>query len=290
MRMVIPWRLAVDARFAAALLVWAGAATSGWAQDAGIFREHHAWGRFSPESWVRVRKQTEEFDEAGRLKTVSTTETKTSLVAVDDFGCTLRVEVAVDVAGKRFAAQPRMVRIGYYGESDGDLATMRMIGNETLEIGGNKVPCMVLEASVNGSNEKSVSTISYCESVSPFVLKRQTVVTDSSGQQVRRQTAVDTLAVDMPYKVLTELKTVAYLRTSEKHVQGSSHTLEVYCLEIPGGVVTHSSKEFDAAGHLLRRSTLELIDYASVVDQPTADPDSRLRHRVRRPLLPFRAK
>jgi hypothetical protein len=290
MRMVTPRRLAVDARFVATLLVLAGTATSIQAQDAGILREHHAWGRFSPESWVRVRKLTEEFDDAGRLKSVSTTETKTSLVAVDDFGCTLRVEVAVDVAGKRFAAQPRMVRVGYYGESDGDLATLRGTGSEMLDIGGNKVPCVVLEAAVNGNNEKSVSTISYCESVSPFVLRRQTVVTDTSGQQVHRQTAVETLAVDMPYKVLTELKTVAYLRTSERHSQGSSHTIEVYCLEIPGGVVAHSSKEFDTAGQLLRRSTLELIDYASINGLPAADPDSPLRHRVRRPLLPLRSK
>jgi hypothetical protein len=94
----------------------------------------------------------------------------------------------------------------------------------------------------------------------------------------------------MPYKVLTELKTVAYLRTSEKHSQGSGHTIEGYCLEIPGGVVAHSSKEFDAAGQLLRRSTLELIDYATINGQPATEPDSPLRHRVRRPLLPLRSK
>jgi hypothetical protein len=31
--------------------------------------------------------------------------------------------------------------------------------------------------------------------------------------------------------------------------------------DVPGGVVSHSSKEVDKNGRLLRRSTLELVDY-----------------------------
>jgi len=283
-------RNAVDPRYAGLILLWAAAPGSVWAQTTAISPQHHAWGRFVPGSWTMVRKLTEDFDEAGRLKTASTTETKTSLVAVDELGCTLRVEVTVDVAGKRFAAQPRSVRVGFGGESNGERAVTRKVGTETLEIAGARAACTVLEATIDGVDEKIVSKISYCETVPPFVLKRETLTTSKDGSEVRRRTVVDTLAAEMPYKVLAEMKTVAFLRTSEMHAQGTSYTLEVYCPDVPGGVVAHSSKESDEAGRIVRRSTLELIDYAVVDEQQAQSSKAPLRYRVRRPVLPFWSK
>jgi hypothetical protein len=42
---------------------------------------------------------------------------------------------------------------------------------------------------------------------------------------------------------------------------------------VPGGIVAHSSKELDADGHLIRRSTLEVVDYG-------LEPDRRIFPRL----------
>ncbi len=103
-------------------VVAASPAAGGWGADAQrvtIPREHHAWARFTPGSWSKVRKWTEDLDEQGKVKSASTTETKTTLIGIDESGCTLQLEVTVEVAGKRFVAQPRQVRVGFDGGTNG---------------------------------------------------------------------------------------------------------------------------------------------------------------------------
>jgi len=258
-------RLAWSLLAVAIALVVAGD-TPAEAQVACIPRQHHAWGRFHPGSWAQVRKISEEFDEQGKLTSVSTTETKTTLVEVRNTGCTLRVEVTVEVGGRRVTAQPRMVVLGYMGQGSGERAIIRTRGTKTLTVGGKSIPCQVLEVTINRSAEKTLSTFYYSDSQPPFVLKRQTRSTDPEGNVEHSRTSMDVIAVDMPYRVLAEVKTVAFLRTVKTHPGGSIHTLEVYCADVPGGVVAHSSKELDAKGRIIRRNTLELVDYG-VVDR-----------------------
>ena len=54
-------------------------------------------------------------------------------------------------------------------------------------------------------------------------------------------------------------------------------TVEVHCDSVPGGVVSHSSGDTDANGKTIRRSTLELIDYAIGGHPATADPVTKRR-------------
>lgn len=242
------------------------AAQSANAQRPLIPREHHAWGRFNPGSWTQVRKLTEEFDERGVLKSVSTTETKTTLIEVSDRSYTLQLEVTVEVAGKRIVAQPRAVCLGYYGETNGQRVVVRRVGDDDLLVGGKRVQCKILESAINGGDEKIVSKIYYCDSTAPFVLKRDTRSTDPEGETTHLHTQVDVIAAEMPHRVVAEIKTAAHVRTVKKHAKGSTYTLEVHCDDVPGGVVSHASKELDDSGRLVRRSTLELLDYG-VVDR-----------------------
>lgn len=245
---------------AIALLV----ASVGVAQTVTIPRDRHAWGRFVPGSWTKVGKVTEEFNAEGQATNVSTTETTTTLVAVDDRGFTLQYDVAVELAGKRFAAQPKTVRLGYLGEGAGEAWSLRKIATDALDLGGRKTPCDVLEAIVGDGASRIVSLIYYSERVAPYVLKRETKSLGSTPEQPpRQQTVVEVMAVDMPYRVLGEIKTVAYVRTIQRTAKGSTVTVEVCCPEVPGGVVAHTSKECDDVGQTLRRSTLELRDYGT---------------------------
>ena len=254
------------------------------AQTIVIPREHHAWGRFMPGAWTKVRKWMEELDEKGNVKSASTTETKTTLVGVDETGCTLQLEVTVEVAGKRFVAQPRQVRVEFDGGNASNRAGLRKVGEKAWDLGGKPIKCATLEATVTSDDTRVASRLEYCDSVPPFVLRRETVTTNADGKQVLEQTTMEVIAVEMPQKVLTELKSGAHIRTVQKQKNGSTFTLEVVCLEVPGGVVSHTSKDSDAAGKLVRRSTLELLDYGVAGPAETAPRSGGVfRHsRVRR--------
>jgi len=206
---------------------------------------------------------TEEFDERGDLKSVSTIETKTTLTRVTNTGCTLRLDVTVEVAGKRITAQPRDVFLGYLGQANGETAVVKRVGSEVLDVGGKSVSCEVFEVTINGADESTVSTMYHSRSLPPFVLKRVTKATAPKGNAPHHQTLVDVVAVEMPHRVLAEIKTAAHIRTVKKHAKGSTYTLEVFCVDVPGGVVSHTSKDLDEAGRLIRRSTLELLEYGA---------------------------
>lgn len=245
--------------------------------------EHHAWARFTPGSWSKVRKWMEELDDQGRVKSANVTETKTTLIAVDDAGCTLQVEVTVEIAGKRFVAQPRQVRVGYDGGTNGGRADFRKTGETTLEIAGRTIRCAILESTLADGDTRTSSRLHYSDAVPPYVLRRETVTTSADGKQIIDQTTVDALAVEMPQKVLTELQSGAHMRTVRKQANATAFTLEVICWNVPGGLVSHTSKEMDASGKLIRRSTLELLDYGVGAPTETARRGFFFQHsRLRR--------
>jgi hypothetical protein len=231
------------------------------AQTVSIPREHHAWGRFEPGSWVQIRKLTEEMDDQGNAKCLSTTESKTTLTKVAQVDCTVQLEVTVVVARKRFAGHPRVLQLGFNGETNGRRAEVKKVGTDSIQVGTESVPCHLLEATVDGESAKQVSTIHYSPSVAPYILRRETRTIDAEGNASPYVTTVDTIAAGMPYQVQGVLRTVSFVRTVENRAKGSTYTLEVYCPDIPGGVVAHTSKELDETGRVIRRTTLELIAY-----------------------------
>ena len=235
-----------------------------------------------------MRKRSEKFDAKGNVQSTSTTETKTVLVEVDENSCTVQLEVTIEVAGKRFTAQPRLVRLGLYGEINGERAVVRKLRSEAMDAGGTSVQCDVLEATIRSEERQVVSTIWYCQTVPPFILKRATKSTDEEGNLVHREAHEALIAVDMPYQVVAETKSAAYFRIVEKHAAGSTATREIRCVDVPGGVVAHWSKESDEAGRVIRQSTLELIEYGFEA-KPQLLPRRRLffRHkRTRRSTTP----
>ena len=72
----------------------------------------------------------------------------------------------------------------------------------------------------------------------------------------------------MPLKVQGEARNGIYVKTIHKNPNGAVTTLATVVPEVPGGVVSNSSKEVDKNGRLVRRSTLELIDFN---DDPDKD-------------------
>jgi hypothetical protein len=104
----------------------------------------------------------------------------------------------------------------------------------------------------------------------------------------RNSSLVEVVALDLPQRVRGELKQASYIKTTHKLPQSLRVTLEVHCDDVPGGVAAHWSSETDAAGRVLRRSTLELIDYGVAAPPGQAPPGqaqpAALPAVIRRPL------
>ncbi len=94
----------------------AAVCASGMAQETGITARLHPWGRFDPGAWKLVRVVTETLDEHGQVVSTNSADTKTTLVDIDDDGVTLEIQTCMEVAGKRFQAEPQTVKQGFHGE------------------------------------------------------------------------------------------------------------------------------------------------------------------------------
>lgn len=240
----------------------------GYAQESGLTAKMHPWGQFDPGTWKMVRVITETLDEQGQVSSTSITDTKTTLVDIDNTGVTLDIQACMEVAGKRFEAESQTVKQGFHGEIISPNIKLKDSTNGEVAIDGQKIPCKVQQLENATPNAKTSVTIYYSTCVAPYILKRQSIVTDSEGKKVLGETNVEVIALSMPLKVQGEAKNGIYIKTVHKNPNGSVTTLATVVPEVPGGVVGNSSKEVDKNGRLVRRSTLELIDYN---DDPDKD-------------------
>ena len=169
-------------------------------------------------------------------------------------------------------------------EVKGQTITREDLGPSEVEINGNKYPTVQQRIVINGEATKSVSRLQYCRESPPYFLKRTTDVTDTETMARSSHSVVEVVALEMPEKVLTEIKPSSRVRTVVDYANGERQvTLEVHCQDVPGNVVSHTSKHLDEDGRVKQRSTLELVDYEI---KPVA---SKSRAPVRR-LLPKRRR
>jgi hypothetical protein len=269
-------RIGPAARLLPLLLVLASQAA---AQETTFPREHHPWGSFPVGSWKRLLTTSETLDDKGQVANITRTETRTILTAVDDAAYSLRSEVIIDVAGRRLAVNPQVAKHGYYGEPAGRPVTIKPLGEAPVTIDGRAIECEVRQVAVETEGGKLMSTLHYTSLVAPFVLRRESTL-EGVPEEKRTSSLVEVVALDLPQRVRGELKPAMYVKTTQKQPQGTKITLEVHCEDVPGGVVAHWASETDSAGKVIRRSTLELVDYGLpiVMGQPT--PILRRPHRT----------
>jgi hypothetical protein len=253
------------------------------AQSALTPRDLHVWGRFDPGTWKRVRIVTETLNEKGAVVDTTTTETKTTLVRADAGRLTLRIEATVEVAGRRFESPPQTVEYGYYGEPPGQRSEAKFVGSEQLTIDGRQVPCEIRQVVATSADQKQVTRMYLSNDVEPFVLKRETTTVKQDGKTDSNQsTQVEVIALDMPYRVLRDIKSASYERTIQETPRGTNITLDVTCVDVPGGIVARTSKEMNSKGQLIRRSTLELVDYRVVDNDDDGSITTMTRRQARR--------
>ncbi|MBN2580060.1 MAG: hypothetical protein JXB10_13810 [Pirellulales bacterium] len=222
----------------------------------------HPWGDFQPGAWKVVQLTTENYNDQGALVSANLCDSKTVLAKRDNDSLTLEVRVVTEASGQRLKGPLYTIVQGYHGESPVPTLRVKEPVPEVLEIENRKISCFARQVESAGPNGKTVATLHYSPNTTPSLLKRHSVTTDLQGHPLRETTTtVETL--EMPFKFQGTLLSTTHLKTVEKTHQGTTVTLAVFCPKIPGGIVSHSSKELDAGGRLIRRSTLELLDYGA---------------------------
>jgi hypothetical protein len=239
----------------------------GLAQGTPIPAKHHPWGCFRPGAWKLVRELTETLDEHGLVKGTSTTETKTTLMSVDSDGVTLGVEVVVEVAGKRVESAAEIVRQGFHGEPICDDLKVGQQKDGEVTIEGRTIPCKIIQLECPGPTGKTVADVYYTPDVPPYVLKRTSTTSSQASNSEVDNRSFEVVSLDMPCKVMAEIANSADVKEVRKYPKGTITTRAITSTAVPGGIISHRSKEVDNSGRVVRRSILELVGYGLVADQ-----------------------
>ena len=253
--------------------------------EQGLAARHHSWGRFQPGAWKLVRIVTETLDEQGEILSTSTTETKTTLLKVEDDGASLEVEVAVEVAGKQFDGQTQRIKQSFHGEPVAAGLKSKPPTAAQVTVDDQKIDCWLQQIDSTGPQGQTTTKIYYSDSVAPYILKRESTTTAADGATILGETTLNIVALDMPHRIPTGMKNVACVKIVQKHAKGAITTLAMTSKDVPGGVVYHASRETDANGHILRRSTLELVSYGLQVEEERTGLFGRKRPPRRKPPL-----
>ncbi len=269
--------------FSLGLIVLSSSSFSYGAEDEGITKELHPWGRFYNHrgAWKRYRVITETLDAAGQVASTIITEAKTSLEEADEEGVTLRIESIVEIAGKRLSGEPKQVRQGLRGDGTIGKPLIRNVGASHVVIEGQKIPCRVEEAETGGPHGKTVTRTYYSRFLPPYVLQRESKTTGPDGKVVEEHT-FRVLSLDRPCDVVPQIRRAAWVEAVSITPSGSTITRAYISMKVPGGVVCHDTDERDAEGRLVRHSRLVLLDFGLEPEQEEVADFGRVRGRGRR--------
>jgi len=252
------------------------------ADDTPSPREMDVWGRFGAGSWKQTRITSETLDAAGKVVSTTVSQVRTTLTHVDSHRITLRITVTMDSAGRHFDTEPQTVEHGYYGEDTGQTVHVKEVGKTTLKIDGGEYPCQCRETSIESGGTKTVTKLSQSSAQPPYLLRRETHGVDPANPANEHEETAEVIAMDMPLRVVDEIKPVAVERCVQKTAKGTTTTLDMTSVDVPGGIASRTSKEMDAQGHVIRRVSMELIDFHAVEeDQVPEGQRRRLFHRRR---------
>lgn len=252
------------------------------ADENGLLQQAHAWGRFGPGSWRYVQIITENFDKNGRLINSSTTDNVTTLDEVTRDHATLTVEVTVEIAGQRFPSQPQIIKQGYAGENAGQTVSIKPLNPEALVVDGRQIRCETEQIEILGGASKEISLISYAERLTPPILKRKSTMSDVASAKTTQESHSEVYALDRPIRVFDGIKNGYCVKLFQKNEHGVTVTWADHVPDVPGEVVAQSSKKLDVEGHVVRRSTLELVAYGVDGVDFYREPRGRRTYRYKR--------
>jgi len=240
-----------------------------------LWQRLHPWASFPQGSWQVSKIVTQSIDPAGEITTTSVTKTRTTLQESSDDHVTLEIKASVELGGRTVEATPLVLKQGAHGETDGADVKVTPLPNEIVVIEGESFPCRVEQVEIDGRATRTVTTTWYSDDVDPYVLRRETVTTDPSSGRVISETHAHVEKLNRLFPVRDEMRPISVVVVDHRHAGGRTVTETINCVDVPGGVVEHSSDEFDQNDRLIRCSTLKLIKYDAQPVRPTRRPRRR---------------
>ena len=223
-------------------------------------REHHRWARFEPGAWNLARIVIENFNNE-KVDSTSTIEQRTTLLEVDNESVLLRIEAKIEVDGKKFDAPVQTVRQLFTGDNISPTSTyeIKPAGSGTVTIEGQAYPCQVLNIEIADPSGTTTIKCYYAPGVEPYLLRSESKI--NTDEKVSQQSTSETLALDMPFFLGSSLASQTVVQETVSKAKSVERSLVYRSFDVPGATLNRSSKELDQEGHLIRRSTFELLDF-----------------------------
>ncbi len=195
--------------------------------------KHHAWGRFQPGSWVRLRETRLSVGGDGKETIDSTIVSTVRLERVEADGVTLGREVKVGDAEPTVSS----ATLGW-DELPRDVERTTKLGLGEIRIGGKTYICQTHV--VKTSDEPGAVTETkwfYCPDQSPYLLKKIA----RTEAEAKRFVSFEVLELGVPRQVLGQERSAAKFSLIENTAQRSSKGIGYTVDGVPGGLV-----EFEA--------------------------------------------
>jgi hypothetical protein len=221
-------------------------------------REHHAWARFDVQSWKTTKILTDLIDDAGNITSTVRVETTTRLLETELDRYVLAVDSTVQIGEQKVNHSNQKLKRDINTQGEGFAANVE---KNTLKIGEKEFNVDIRVVTLHTKQGKRVSRVSFCKESTPHVLKRTTTYYDKKSTPLYTTTSAVT-EFDVKQDVLGDEKTVCRIVTTHKQNGTTTITDELYCADIPGGIIAQKIIDKNADGQITRRTTLELTNYA----------------------------
>jgi len=242
--------------------------------------KEHAWGRFEPGAWKRVRATTRTYDSDGSVLNTRVQETITRLVGKDANGVQLGMSAWVEVSGRKIDQDELKIDTQFCGARGQQQAKLTDAGTAKVRIDGHDYLCKILVAKITDEANRRVTTTEFytCERTRPQILRTVSRTTKlDDGEEVSTTKIHATSAhVDRNVKLLDGEQSLSTMVFEASYTNGVSQATSeiVSSALVPGEVVSSTTRETDMSGRLLRVTELKLLDY-------DYEPYSRKRRRQR---------
>ncbi|WDI42584.1 hypothetical protein [Bremerella sp. P1] len=252
----------------------------GQAQELLVPHEHHEWASFPEGSWKQVRQVTETFKD-GELVSSMTTTLTVRLKEVGKDYIVLEREAKSEVSGQVFEKPIREFRSGLNGQTGGQRVRITPAGEKKISILGKPYTCEVRQMEVLGDPTKITGKVYYNANTPPFILRREHAFTPEGAEAPQKEMVSEVVALNKPYPVLTEIKTVAFIVQKTTSAEETTETVEAQCTEVPGFVVGTWMTAYDANGKIKSKTTVQLLNYevAAETTNPTAAKTGLFRNK-----------
>jgi hypothetical protein len=224
-------------------------------------REHHSWCHLQTGAWRTLKITTETFETSGKSLGVSiTTETET-LGEVNGGNYALESQSEVEVGGSTLRGPSRQVVLQMITDSADERSEAVEQPGEQINLDGRAIPCSVWRVKVLRSDRELAYDIYYNDSVWPFVLRREVVEKSAEGSEPLSTTRESVVRSQVPVVLDERILTGAHILSTTETPTGRTERFEIHSHEVPGGLLSKATTEWDAEGHRIRWSTTELVEY-----------------------------